>query len=403
MSVISKVSMPGPLSAVREDLVGEFTRLGYAPSTTARHLQQLAHLSRWMIDQPLGVEQLSWDDVGVFCSERGFSCIRRSAPVAVRVLMRLFWPECGPAKATSKKPALAPRLTELLADFGAYLGADRGLSDRTIEGYLHHSRRFIDWHVSRQSPDLGVVTIGDIDKFLIMVNEQLSMASARAASVALRALFSWMFLVNRLDRNLAPGIVPGRHQLHTSTVEPLPAEDVERLLAAPMSPRDRAILLLLVRLGLRAGEVAGLCLEDFNWRAGTVRVVGKGNDSQLMPVPVEIGGAVADYLWEHRPATSVHRGVFLTSNPPIRLLSPCAVSMVVTNVARRAGIEERVGSHRLRHSAATAVLAGNGTLAEAGQLLRHRGSLATAIYAKANLDQLSRLARPWPAGEQEGS
>lgn len=171
-----------------------------------------------------------------------------------------------------------------------------------------------------------------------------------------------------------------------------------------MSVRDKAIALLLVRLGLRANEVATLRLDDFNWRAGTVLIRGKGNDSQLMPVPAEVGTAVAAYLSGHRRAGSPYREVFLGTYTPNRPLGRSAVSGVVSYLARRGGIAGRVGSHRLRHSAATAVLAGGGTLAEAGQLLRHRSTQATMTYARTDQVSLAQLVRPWPvAANQENA
>ena len=172
--------------------------------------------------------------------------------------------------------------------------------------------------------------------------------------------------------------------------------EVAVLLATPMSTRDRAVVLLLARLGLRSREVAELRLEDVDWRGGQVMVTGKGNDRQLMPLPAEVGEGLADYLRHGRDRSSLHREVFLFARPPYLPLNRDGVSCIVARVARRAGLPGRVGAHRLRHSVATAVLAGGGTLAEAGQLLRHRCAAATSIYAKVAPEMLVELVRPWP-------
>lgn len=145
-----------------------------------------------------------------------------------------------------------------------------------------------------------------------------------------------------------------------------------------------------------------LGLEDVNWRAGTVRITGKGRDHQLMPLPAEVGHALTVYLREQYRGSQAGRKVFLSVTAPYGPLDRSGVSSVVTRMARRAGIQSRVGAHRLRHSAATAVLAAGGTLSEAGQLLRHRSVGATAIYAKVDNDALTQLIRPWPAATGTG-
>ena len=168
------------------------------------------------------------------------------------------------------------------------------------------------------------------------------------------------------------------------------------MLAVDASLRDRAVVLLLVRLGLRSAEVAALSLEEVNWREATVRICGKGDDHQLMPLPGEVGQALAAYLRAERGQSKTCRKVFLALTAPYGPLGRNAISDVVTRMASRAGIQERVGAHRLRHSAATAVLAAGGTLREASQLLRHRSVGATAIYAKVDNEALTGVIRPWP-------
>lgn len=157
MSEVSKVSMTGRVTSVLDDLIAEFARLGYAPSTTARHLQLLAHLSRWMADHGIGLKQLSWDEIGRFCQDHELSRFRRYAPPAVMALMKLCRPECAPERVSRAGSSLPPVLNELLTDFGSYLRVDRALTDRTIDGYLHHSRMFLAWYAIRYQSDLGAV------------------------------------------------------------------------------------------------------------------------------------------------------------------------------------------------------------------------------------------------------
>jgi len=159
--------------------------------------------------------------------------------------------------------------------------------------------------------------------------------------------------------------------------------------------RDRAILALLVRLGMRRGEVAALQLEDLDWRAGEVLVRGKANRVERLPLPVDVGEAITDYLQHGRPASAEGRAVFVRVRAPHRVLSPGGVTAVVLAAAERAGLPP-VTAHRLRHTAACELLRSGAPLVEIGQLLRHRSQMSTAIYAKVDRDRLRELARPWP-------
>jgi integrase/recombinase XerD len=161
--------------------------------------------------------------------------------------------------------------------------------------------------------------------------------------------------------------------------------------------RDVAILLLLVRLGLRAGEVAALRLDDIDWRAGEVVVQGKGHRVERLPLPDDVGAAMAGYLRDGRPATPAGRAVFIRVKAPHVALAAAGVSQVVATAGARAGLVG-VHAHQLRHTAATALVAAGASLPEVSQVLRHRSALSTAIYAKVDRSGLAVLAQPWPGG-----
>jgi site-specific recombinase XerD len=170
--------------------------------------------------------------------------------------------------------------------------------------------------------------------------------------------------------------------------------------AAATGRRDRAVLLLLSRMGLRAGEVAGLGLDDIDWRRGEITVRGKGGRRDRLPLPADIGAAIVAYLRDGRPAGALDRTVFISAQAPRQSLSYLGITTIVAEAARRAGIPGRVHAHRLRHSAATAMLRGGGSLTEIGQALRHARPATTAIYAKVDIDALRLLGRPWPSQEE---
>jgi integrase len=184
----------------------------------------------------------------------------------------------------------------------------------------------------------------------------------------------------------------------------LPADDVERIIAAcdrssPMARRDRAMLLLLARLGLRAGDVVGLRLGDIEWGQGRLRVVGKGRRETRLPLPQDVGDAILGYLEIERPVSATDH-VFLTARTPIRPIGSSGLRDAVARAIERAGVEAPCrGAHVLRHSLATRLLREGATLGAIGALLRHRDVSTTALYAKVDIGLLGQIARPWPRAE----
>jgi integrase/recombinase XerD len=181
-------------------------------------------------------------------------------------------------------------------------------------------------------------------------------------------------------------------------------EQIRQLLASlnrrtAIGRRDYAIVLLLARLGLRANEVAGLELDDIKWETGHVSVRGKRDRRTALPLPADVGGAIAAYVRHGRPA-SPSRRVFLRSKAPIRgFLGPCAIGSIIRHALHRAGIAApTTGAHQFRHALATRMLRHGASLTEIGEILRHRHPQTTAIYAKVDLRALRTLALPWPGG-----
>lgn len=181
--------------------------------------------------------------------------------------------------------------------------------------------------------------------------------------------------------------------------QPLTPAQVQALVGAcdpsgPVGRRDLAVIACLLRLGLRSGEVAALRLDDLDWANGTLRVRGKGNRVDLLPLPVDVGRSLVAYLRHGRPTTS-ERVVFLTVVAPFTALAPSSVSCIVGRAARRAGLGT-IHAHRLRHTTASDTLNAGATLEQVAHLLRHASPATTAVYAKTDLSRLATLARPWP-------
>jgi len=243
------------------------------------------------------------------------------------------------------------------------------------------------------------LTARDITDYVL--SDVVGSGSAKLAVTSLRSMLAFFHRAGILDHSLSFAVPAAAGTRLAGLPRALKPGEVDRLLAScdrstVVGRRDFAVLTVLARLGLRAGEVVALELGDIDWRRGEVIVRGKGNRRERLPLPVDVGRAIAAYLRRGRPA-SASRNVFLRVRAPHRALSSSGVSAIVAGAALKIGIPP-IAAHRLRHTAATAMLRGGASLAEVGQVLRHRSSLSTAIYAKVDRVALRRLARPWPGG-----
>jgi site-specific recombinase XerD len=305
-------------------------------------------------------------------------------------------------EAPEPEPEAEAPLDRLLERYRRFLTVERGLAPTTACGYLAAVRPFLAGRVTLTGLDLADLTAADITAFVAAHCPGQAHGSARLTVTALRSLLGFLHVEGILPRSLAASVPRVASWRLASLPRGLTGAEVERLLAScdrsrASGRRDVAILTLLVRLGLRAGEVAGLGLDDIDWRAGELVVSGKGDRTERLPLPADIGEAIVEYLRYARPASAQGRAVFVRVKAPHRALSSTGVSQIVADAARRADLGV-VHAHRLRHTAATEMLRAGGSLAEIGQVLRHRRVHTTAIYAKVDRRALRDLARPWPGG-----
>jgi len=238
-----------------------------------------------------------------------------------------------------------------------------------------------------------------VTAFVVTYGRRRPKSVARMVT-ALRSLLGFVHVEGITDRSLATAVPSVAGWTQTGLPKALDDDQVAALLAScdqhtATGCRDLAILTVLARLGLRAGEVAALRLDDIDWRRGEITVRGKGNRHDRLPLPADVGERIVAYLRNGRPATAQGRAVFLRAQAPHRGLTSNAVTTVVVCAGRRADLGV-IGAHRLRHSVATAMLRSGGSLTEIGQTLRHSRPLTTAIYAKVDIEALRQLARPWP-------
>ncbi len=372
----------------------------YSPRAAANRLYQFDQLSRWLEREGLGVGELTGEQAERFAAARRAAGLvtwvaPQSAMLPVGYLRSL-----GVAPAPTSVLAHGP-LEELLADYRRYLRVERALSAHTaLDAYVPAARLFLAGWEGPDGLGLERLCAADVSLFLVRECPQRSVSGARDLVCALRSLLRYLHLAGLIDAPLVwavPSVADLRDRSLPRGLDPIA---VKKLLGSCdrrrlVGRRDYAVLLLLARLGLRAGEVAAIELDDVDWRAGLLLVRGKGSRQDVLPLPVDVGEALVSYL-RRRPRCEC-RALFLRVMAPRQGLNRCTVAWVVRAACDRAGLP-RVGAHRLRHTAATEMLRAGASLPEIGQVLRHREQKTTAIYAKVDRKALRALARPWPEG-----
>ena len=307
------------------------------------------------------------------------------------------------AAETRRAPRLSP-VERCLRAFESYLRQERALAPSTIISYLSFVRAFLMDRFGGDPVMLSRLGARDVVRFVQRQASRLHLKRAKLLTCALRSFLRYARYRGTVRLDLAAAVPIVANWSMSSVPRAIGADQVRQLLTSldrrtAMGRRDYAIVLLLARLGLRSGEVAFLELDDLEWNAGLVRVRGKGGQRTVLPLPAEVGEAIAAYLQHGRPV-SPSRRVFLRSKAPARgFLSQCAIGSIIRHTLQRAGIQApTTGAHQFRHALATQMLRHGASLAEIGEILRHRNPQTTTIYAKVDLKALRTLALPWPGG-----
>jgi integrase/recombinase XerD len=284
-----------------------------------------------------------------------------------------------------------PPDSDVIARYRASL-VERGLSAGIQRAYVDVAKGFLgDRNRARLTP-------ADVTRFV----RQARPCNAGLLS-ALRSVLRFLFLVGETSKALAFAVPSTPTWKQASLPKALDPAQVRAVLSSfdrrtVGGRRDHLVVLLMLRLGLRACEVATLSLDDIHWVEGEIEIRGKGTTGRL-PLPTDVGDAIVSYLQRSRPVTEL-RALFLTSRAPVRAISSPSIVALAGRVLRHAGVSG--GGHRLRHTAATSMLRHGGSLTEIAQVLRHRHLGTTAIYAKVDRDTLRDLAQRWPATSSVG-
>lgn len=397
MSNRSEVEVAGPLAAYAAGFARELRSRGYADLSVVGQLRLMAHVSRWLAGQGLDAAGLTPGRLEEFgaarraAGYRGLRTVRAVGPL---------WDFLQMQGACVPLPAHGPGNGEgeLLQRYRGYLVGERGLVERVVARWLRAAALFLaDCPVpARGGPAVGAA---EVAAFLARELPRRGISSGQDFAAALRSFLRFLHVEGLLTAPLAQAVPPVAGRRGAGLPRGIAPVTLGRLLAScdrrtGMGRRDYAILLLLARLGLRAGEIARLGLDDIDWRAGDLIVHGKGSREDRLPLPCDVGAAVAGYLRRGRPRAQA-RAVFLRAIAPAVALTPTGITGVVYAACDRAAVP-RVGAHRLRHTAATEMLRAGGSLIEVGQVLRHARVGTTAIYAKVDFAALRPLAPSWP-------
>ena len=307
-------------------------------------------------------------------------------------------------------PPVQPPITpheQIFKAFGDYLQRERGLTRRTIVTHLPAIRRFLGEVCPNGAGDLRKINQEDVIRYIERHAGDRSPKSGKAMCWSLRSFLRYLHVKGLNPARLA-GCVPSIRQWKLASLPTyLSAAQVQNVLngcdrATSMGRRDYAILMMLAKLGLRASEVATLTLDDIDWRAGEMLVRAKGRQRARMPIPPDVGAAIAAYLADGRPKSACRRLFLRSYASHVGFASGCAITMIAKAALDRAGIRgyAHQGAHIFRHSLATELLHAGATLPEIGQLLRHESHDSTRIYAKVDIEALRTLSLPWPGGAQ---
>src|SRR5680860_164478 len=388
-SRVTKVSVVGPLAPFADELRSMLTDFGYAPLTIVNQLRLMAHLSRWMEAGHYTAADLSGELMEDYlAAARAAGRVSLCSQGSLAHLLHVL--PIGPVE-----PERAPvsAATELLASFRGHLVSERGLAQSTATAYALRAGRFLAWCAAD----------GDVAGAVLRESQNVSVGSAPFFVAALRSFLRFCFIEGLLPADLSPAALAVTGRRRSALPRGISAKDARALLRAcdrrqAAGRRDYAVILILLRLGLRAGEVASLRLEDIDWRAAEIVVHGKGRRDERLPLPRDVGEAIVGYLKRGRPTTT-SRAVFVRRIAPIEPLSRGGVSFIVRYASVRAGLTP-IGAHRLRHTLACDMVGAGVPLPEISQVLRHRSIASTTNYARVDIQTLRGLAQPWPGGER---
>ena len=391
----------GPARTYIDEFADWLRERGYPASSRSLMLRSLAAWTDWLTEKGFtdGDFVVGYEACRTELSEHGRGRYQRgpnrNSMAAAAALIR-FLRERG-VLAAARQPLPLSERWPLLTEFRKWMLQHQGVTDGTIERY----ERYVADFIVASGVDPSSYSAASVRSFMVTRSERHKVATAQMVATAMRAFLRFLGATGQCSEGLIHAVPRFASYQLAATPRFLEPEQLEKLIGAlsdedAVGARDRAVVLLLARLGLRASEVAELTFDAIDWQNGRIAVCGKGRRQHWLPLPQQVGDAIVTYLRRGRPPLPVPQ-VFVSALAPRRPMTRQAVSSVVCQALRRAGVKApHHGAHLLRHSAATAMLRNGVSLAGIASVLRHRSPKTTAHYAKIDFDLLGEIAQPWP-------
>jgi site-specific recombinase XerD len=393
----------GPLASISMAYAALLSQEGFTRQYARLQLRFLADLNQWLLQHRLEIIDLSEATLHLYLHSRHerFRPRRDDQSILRRLLQLLHTQDLLPKEA----PASPANPCQGVEDaFDRYLAQERGLSMATRINYRPFVHRFLSAQFGGKPVCFAHLNAEVVIRFIQDQAPGLSPKLAGLMVSALRSFFRYLRYRGDIAIDLAACVPPIANWQFSSLPRFLQSHQIQQVLSqcdrrTARGRRDYAILLLLARLGLRACEIVSLTLDDIHWQTGEITIKGKGKRTAQLPLPPDVGRAIADYLKKDRPACSA-RHVFIRMRAPRRgFANSEAISTIVSRSLKRAGIDSpHTGAHLFRHTLATQMLGQGASLGDIALLLRHRSLNTTTLYAKVDLVALRALAQPWPGG-----
>lgn len=397
---------PGSFEPLLRNFEEHLRALKYAEGTTLRvNVGCVRHFLCWLHKEQIDFDQITGAVIERFAQHRCGITTRwwRGRPnrrLLARVSRFIRFTKMG-RLVRSDALLIPPKIAPDVADFQNWLRQHRGLSERVIHRYGDLVMRM----VPALGDDPATYDAHRIRDVIIGQAQKCSRSYLTMMRTALRGYLRFLITRGQCKPSLDQAVPTFAHWRLSSLPRYLTDPEIERVIQTcttdtALGQRDKAILLLLARLGLRAGDILNMCIGDIEWEQGTLRVSGKSHREVRLPLPQDAGDALIEYLGQGRPAAESDR-VFVRLKAPFRpFVRSCSISAIVQRAVERAGIENppSKGANLMRHSAATSMLRAGASLESVGAVLRHQSPNTTAHYAKVDVQMLSAIAQPWPGG-----
>lgn len=380
------------------------SRQGYVRYTVYKKIKVISKLGQWLQKKQLSIEDLDEIQIKKFiCYLKKRNCLQLGNWATLKQFINFLREENILPESVTKPDD--SEIEIIVNSFSKYLKKERGLSQSTMDKYLPTIHLFLTECFGKKNILLDKLRPTDISRFILRHAHTMSISCTQSMITALRSFFSFLYQRGQIHTNLAAAVPFVSRWRYTPVPKFLQPEQIKRILEAcdqktAMGQRNYAILLLLARLGLRAGEIVNMELEDINWESREIMVKGKSKREQKLPLPDEVGQAIVAYIRYGRPLCS-SRKVFIRMKAPRHGFTGSEnVCTIVRQSLKDAGIEmDFKGVHLFRYTLATNMLSGGATIKEIGQILGHQLPAATEIYTKVDLGALRAIAQPWLGGK----